>query len=178
MTRRVLQHSGPELWIDRCKRMQRPCQAKRLSSSLLRPSLQRQKAIWWGHPQTLKHGQYLIWDFTSLARIRLPRSTSASLHWQQGQQHLWQSRKRSKYAKLSSSENYAFVPIAIVNYQLGAWRPSVTHPRCLSDGFSQAAVRHCIAIQRGNAAAVVKTQRAMLSRMDSGNWQMRKGLLT
>ncbi len=67
-----------------------------------------------------KHGQYLVWDFTcpdTLAPSHLNQSSLAT----GSAASAAESRKRSKYAELSSSGNYRFAPIAIET--LGAWGP-------------------------------------------------------
>ena len=103
---------------------------------------------------------------TSSAQIRLPRRTLTSLHWRQGRQHLRnESRKRTKYAELSSG-NYAFVPIAMET--LWAWGPCALElcadlggriSRHIGDAWATAFLKQRLdmAIQRGNAAAVVGT---------------------
>jgi hypothetical protein len=77
-----------------------------------------------------------------------------------------ESRKRSKYASFVESGNYIFAPVAVET--LGAWGPSALE-LCADIGGRTAAItgdvragsflrqRLDIAIQRGNAAAVVGT---------------------
>jgi hypothetical protein len=101
----------------------------------------------------LKCGQYLVWDFTcpdTLAPFYLDQSSLAT----GSAASLAKSRKRSKFAELSSLGNYIFVPIAIET--LGAWGPCTleicaelggedrkTHGRSSSDRIPQATVGHC-----------------------------------
>ena len=64
-------------------------------------------------------GQYLVWDFTcpdTLAKSHLNQSSLAT----GSAASAAESRKRTKYAQLSS-ENYTFVPITIETF--GAWGP-------------------------------------------------------
>ena len=109
-------------------------------------------------------GQYLVWDFTcpdTLAPSHLNQSSLAT----GSAASAAESRKRTKYAELSSG-NYAFVPIAIET--LGAWGPCALEfcadlggriARHTGDARATAFLKQRLdmAIQRGNAAAVVGT---------------------
>ena len=112
-----------------------------------------------------KRGQYLVWDFTcpdTLAPSHLDQSSLATGSAASSAE----SRKRSKYAELSSSGNYIFAPIAIET--LGAWGPCALEicadlggriAQHTGDARATAFLKQRldIAIQRGNAAAVVGT---------------------
>jgi hypothetical protein len=109
-------------------------------------------------------GQYLVWDFTcpdTLAPSHLNQSSLAT----GSAASAAESRKRTKYAELSSG-NYAIVPIAIET--LGARGPCALEfcedlggriARHTSDARATAFLKQRLdmAIQRGNAATVVGT---------------------
>ena len=110
-------------------------------------------------------GKYLVWDFTcpdTLAPSHLLRSSTAA-----GSAAVAaEARKLAKYQDLVRSDDYTFVPIAIET--LGAWGPSAHAlcteiggriSACTGDMRSTAFLRQRldIAVQRGNAAAVVGT---------------------
>ena len=110
-------------------------------------------------------GQYLVWDFTcpdTLAPSHLNQSSLAT----GSAASAAESRKRSKYADLSTSGNYTFMPIAIET--LGVWGPCAQEicadiggriARHTGEVRATAFLRQRLdlAIQRGNAAAVVGT---------------------
>jgi len=114
------------------------------------------------------HGKYLVWDFTcpdTLAPSHLNRSSSAA----GSAAVLAEEKKRDKYSQLVSSGRYTFVPIAIET--LGAWGPSAqeicaeiggTIARRTGDMRSSSFLRQRlnIAVQKGNAAAVLGTLHA------------------
>ena len=119
-------------------------------------------------------GQYLVWDFTcpdTLAPSHLNQSsTAAGLAAVKAE-----SNKRTKYTEFEQSGDYIFAPIAIET--LGAWGPSALEI-CAEIGGRIAArtgdprstsflrQRMDIAVQRGNAAAVVGTL-PLISNIDS-----------
>jgi hypothetical protein len=110
-------------------------------------------------------GQYLVWDFTcpdTLAPSHLNQSSLAA-----GSAAVRaEASKRAKYAALAESGDYIFSPIAVET--LGSWGPSAL-AICAEIGGRIAArtgdpratsflrQRMDIAVQRGNAAAVVGT---------------------
>jgi len=110
-------------------------------------------------------GMYLVWDFTcpdTLAPSHLQLSSSAAGSVAERAE----GRKVAKYAELVASGNYSFMPVAIET--LGTWGPSAL-ALCADIGRRLASVsgdprshafllqRLSLAIQRGNAAAVVGT---------------------
>jgi hypothetical protein len=110
-------------------------------------------------------GQYLVWDFTcpdTLAPSHLNQSSLAA-----GSAAVKaETNKRMKYTELADSGDYIFAPIAVET--LGAWGPSAL-AICAEIGGRIAArtgdpratsflrQRMDIAVQKGNAAAVVGT---------------------
>jgi len=113
-------------------------------------------------------GKYLVWDFTcpdTLAPSHLNRSSTAA----GSAAVLAEGKKRAKYSQLVNSGQHIFVPIAIET--LGAWGPAAQEicaeiggriARCTGDVRSSSFLRQRIdiAIQRGNAAAVLGTLQA------------------
>jgi hypothetical protein len=113
-------------------------------------------------------GKYLVWDFTcpdTLAPSHLNRSSTAA----GSVAVLAEERKRTKYSQLVNSGLHIFVPIAIET--LGAWGPAAQEicaeiggriARCTGDVRSPSFLRQRldIAIQKGNAAAVLGTLHA------------------
>ena len=110
-------------------------------------------------------GRYLVWDFTcpdTLAPSHISQSSSAAGSVAVRAENL----KREKYAELASSQNYIFDPIAIET--LGTWGPSALSI-CSEIGGRVATrtgdiravtflkQRLSIAVQKGNAAAVIGT---------------------
>jgi hypothetical protein len=110
-------------------------------------------------------GRYLVWDFTcpdSLAPSHLNLSSQAAGSVAEQAE----DRKRTKYAELVASGDYIFAPVAIET--LGVWGPSALEI-CADIGGRIAArtgdmrsyaflrQRLGIAVQRGNAAAVLGT---------------------
>jgi len=110
-------------------------------------------------------GRYLAWDFTcpdTLAPSHLSHSSLAAGSVAEGAE----TRKQAKYADLVASGDFIFAPVAIET--LGAWGPSALSI-CAEIGGRTAALtgdarsfaflrqRLGIAVQKGNAAAVVGT---------------------
>jgi len=110
-------------------------------------------------------GRYLAWDFTCpdpLAPSHLSQSSLAAVSAAEGAE----TRKQAKYAELVASGDYIFSPIAIETQ--GAWGPAAL-VICAEIGGRTAALtgdprsfaylrqRLGIAVQKGNAAAVVGT---------------------
>ena len=110
-------------------------------------------------------GQSLVWDFTcpdTLAPSHLNQSSMAAGSAAEGAEEI----KRNKYRELAEAPEYVFVPIAIET--LGAWGQAaqdfardlggrltaVTGDPRETAWFRQ---RMDIAVQRGNAAAVIGT---------------------
>ena len=110
-------------------------------------------------------GRYLVWDFTcpdTLAPSHLNRSSTAA----GSAAVVAEGKKRTKYSELARSGDYLFVPIAIET--LGAWGPAAMDicgeiggrvQRCAGEVRSTAFLKQrlSIAIQKGNAAAVLGT---------------------
>jgi hypothetical protein len=113
-------------------------------------------------------GKYLVWDFTcpdTLAPSHLNRSSAAA----GSAAVMAEGRKRAKYSQLANSGLHTFVPIAIET--LGAWGPAAQEicaeiggriGRSTGDVRSSSFLRQRlgIAVQRGNAAAVLGTHYA------------------
>ena len=110
-------------------------------------------------------GQYLVWDFTcpdTLAPSHLNQSSLAA----GSAASRAEANKNTKYSELAANGDYIFAPIAIET--LGAWGPSAQSlcseigGRIASQSGDLRALsflrqRLSIAVQRGNAAAVVGT---------------------
>jgi len=110
-------------------------------------------------------GKYLVWDFTcpdTLAPSHINRSSTAA----GSAAVLAEGKKREKYSELITSGPYIFVPIAIET--MGAWGPEAQEicreiggriTRSTGDVRSTAFLRQRldVAIQKGNAAAVLGT---------------------
>ena len=110
-------------------------------------------------------GRYLVWDFTcpdTLAPSHLRQSSLVAGSAAAGAE----ARKNSKYAELVSAADLLFTPVAIET--LGTWGPSALS-LCADIGGRTASLigdlratsflkqRLALAVQRGNAAAVVGT---------------------
>ena len=112
-----------------------------------------------------RNGRYLLWDFTcpdTLARSHISQSSlAAGLVAGTAE-----AQKQTKYAELAASGDFIFAPIAIES--LGVWGPSALSI-CAEIGgriasltgdirsFAFLKQRLGLAVQRGNAAAVVGT---------------------
>ena len=112
-----------------------------------------------------RSGSYLVWDFTcpdTVAPSHLRYSSSAA----GSAAERAEEQKRAKYSELTGSGNYMFFPVAMET--LGTWGPSALALCCdiggrLASGSGDARShsflqqRLSLAVQRGNAAAVVGT---------------------
>ena len=112
-----------------------------------------------------RNGRYLLWDFTcpdTLARSHIRESSLAA----GSVAGTAEAQKQIKYAELAASGDFIFAPIAIES--LGVWGPSALSI-CAEIGgritsltgdiraFAFLKQRLGLAVQRGNAAAVVGT---------------------
>ena len=112
-----------------------------------------------------RNGVYLVWDFTcpdTLAPSHVQSSSSLAGSAAERAEEM----KRAKYSELVASGNYSFMPVAVET--LGAWGPSAL-ALCADIGGRLASEtgdprsstfltqRISLAVQRGNAAAVIGT---------------------